>query len=63
MYRRKNDQKEGQTMSRNMRLLNNTPLFYLMWTQVQVFAQEILRDEREVRIRDVYVVTNKTDSS
>jgi len=63
MYGRKNDQKEGQTVSSNLSLLNNTMLFSLMWTQVQVFVQKILWDERKVRIHDVYIVTNKTDSS
>ena len=63
MYGRKNDQKERQTVSSNLSLLNTTMQFLLMWTQVQVFVQKILWDERNVRIHDVYIVTNKTDWS
>jgi len=63
MYGRKNDQKEGQRMSSNLCLLYNTMLFLLMWAQVQVFVQKILWDERKVRINDLCIVTNKTDSS
>jgi hypothetical protein len=44
-------------------LLDNTMLFLLMWTQVQVFIQKILWDERNVQIHDVYTVNNKTDWS